>query len=441
VVHLTAELVENATSFSEAGTPVLLAAQMQGNGWTLIEVTDQGVGMSAEQVGHANWRLANPPVMDVAVSRRMGLFVVARLAARHGIRVRLCPVPSGGLIAQVWLPAEVITKETGTPGRDTGSPSTVRSAPAASGIPGAAENQAVTSIADKLRIGVRDAGHAMPQRTPGRDNGGRDNIGPGGTGPNVIVPDPRLLPARDDTAAPGLHPLANGPARSAETAPATGPLPRLSRRIRPTDPGTGYGPREAEPGPGRGTQRNGVFPAAEASAPSAAETRPRFGTDSGPAVPAAVAPSGEIVVPAAGNGAHHQRLPIFDAVESDWFRRGGQTIGGYDQQAQKGSGQGWSSSSDEGWRAAEVVHAPTSDGTTQTGLPKRVPQANLVPGKVAGPAAGESAGETSAGSLPSRSAAETRDRLASFQHGIRRGRAAATGGDSTAERAQPHETS
>jgi len=70
VVHLTAELVENATSFSEAGTPVLLAAQLQGNGWTLIEVTDQGVGMSADQIAHANWRLANPPVMDVAVSRR-----------------------------------------------------------------------------------------------------------------------------------------------------------------------------------------------------------------------------------------------------------------------------------------------------------------------------------------------------------------------------------
>jgi hypothetical protein len=431
VVHLTAELVENATSFSEAGTPVLLAAQLQGNGWTLIEVTDQGVGMTAEQVGHANWRLANPPVMDVAVSRRMGLFVVARLAARHGIRVRLCPVPSGGLIAQVWLPAEVITRETGTPGRDTGSPSPVRSATAASGIEAAAENQAVISIADKLRIGVRDAGPSMPQRTPGRDNGfgqnnfgqnnfgqnnlGQNNLGqggtgPGSTGPNVIVPDPRLLSARDDTAAPGLHPPANGPARSAETAPATGPLPRLSRRIRPTEPGTGYGPREAEPGPDGGIQRNGVFPAAEASAPSAA-----------------AAPSGPIVVPPAGNGAHHQRLPIFDAVESDWFRRGGQTIAGYDQANQKG--KGWGSSADDGWRAAEVVHAPTSDGTTQTGLPKRVPQANLVPGKVAGPAAGE----TPAGSLPSRSAAETRDRLAGFQHGTRRGRAAAFGGDSTSE--------
>jgi signal transduction histidine kinase len=463
VVHLTAELVENATSFSEAGTPVLLAAQLQGNGWTLIEVTDQGVGMSAEQIGHANWRLANPPVMDVAVSRRMGLFVVARLAARHGIRVRLCPVPSGGLIAQVWLPAEVITRDTGStardtgsPARDTGSPSQVtgnfgpvRTAAMASPNQAAAENQAVASIADKLKIGIREPGHAMPQRMAGRDNGrdgGRDNsfgqngigqngigqngfgldgfgqngfgpgstgtgsTGTGSTGPNVIVPDPRLLPTREDPAAAGRHPLANGPVQRAETPAATGPLPRLGRRLR-AEPGAGYGPRETGPGP----QRNGA--------------------DSGPAGPAAAAPSGEIVVPPAGNGAHHQRLPIFDAVESDWFRRGGQTIGGHDQKGQpnqEGS-TGWASSSDEGWRAAEVVHAPTSDGTTPTGLPKRVPQANLVPGKVAGPAGGEPAGEPSPASLPSRSAAETRDRLASFQHGIRRGRAAAFGGDSSAE--------
>jgi signal transduction histidine kinase len=402
VVHLTAELVENATSFSEAGTPVLLAAQLQGNGWTLIEVTDQGVGMGAEQIEHTNWRLANPPVMDVAVSRRMGLFVVARLAARHGIRVRLCPVPSGGLIAQVWLPSGVITQEAGT------SPGPVRSVPTTSG------NQAVMSIADKLKIGVQEAGHAMPQRASGRDTG---------VGPGTIVPEPRLTSAREDTAAAGRHPLADGPALYAEPGAATGPLPRLSRRVRAAEPGAGFGPREAprdaEPGQGGGTQRNGVFPAA----------------------PEAGAPSGEIVVPPVDNLARRQRLPIFDAVESDWFRRGGQTISGFDQKNQKGSGTGWSSSADDGWRAAEVVHAPTSDGTTPTGLPKRVPQANLVPGKVAGPAASESAGETSGLSAPSRSAAETRDRLASFQHGIRRGRAAAIGRDPAAERAQPHETS
>jgi len=450
VVHLTAELVENATSFSDAGTQVMLAAQLQGNGWTLIEVTDQGVGMRAEQVGPANWRLANPPVMDVAVSRRMGLFVVARLAARHGIRVRLCPVPSGGLIAQVWLPSEVITRETGSPGRDTGnpgretaSPSPVRSFATASGNghQDTAGEQDVASIADKLRIGIQEPGYAMPQRASGRDTGmaqnstdrngtdrngitqngfGQHNTGPGSTGPSVIVPEPRPLPVRGDNAATGGHPFPDGPARSTEPAAATGPLPRLGRRMRATDPGASYGPpgapQGAEPGPGAGPQRDG----------SAGE---------------AAAPSGAIVVPSVDNLAQHQRLPIFDAVESDWFRRGGQTIAGYDQKSQKGGGTGWSSSSDDGWRAAEVVHAPTSDGTTPTGLPKRVPQANLVPGKVAAPAAGEPGGESSPGSLPSRSATETRDRLASFQHGIRRGRAAAVGGDSTAERAQPHETS
>ena len=118
VVHLTAELVENATSFSAADTPVTIAGHLLSSGGVLLEITDQGVGMGAEEMAHANWRLDNPPVVDVAVSRRMGLFVVARLAARHGIRVRLRPAASGGLIALVWLPDETIMHETadGTPG-------------------------------------------------------------------------------------------------------------------------------------------------------------------------------------------------------------------------------------------------------------------------------------------------------------------------------------
>ena len=118
VVHLTAELVENATSFSAADTPVTIAGHLLSSGGVLLEITDQGVGMGAEEMAHANWRLDNPPVVDVAVSRRMGLFVVARLAARHGIRVRLRLAASGGLIALVWLPDETITQETpdGAPG-------------------------------------------------------------------------------------------------------------------------------------------------------------------------------------------------------------------------------------------------------------------------------------------------------------------------------------
>ena len=111
VVHLLSELVENATSFSAAETPVAVSGHLLNSGGVLLDITDQGVGMGAEEMAHANWRLDNPPVVDVAVSRRMGLFVVARLAARHGIRVRLRPASMGGLTALVWLPDEVIAHE------------------------------------------------------------------------------------------------------------------------------------------------------------------------------------------------------------------------------------------------------------------------------------------------------------------------------------------
>jgi signal transduction histidine kinase len=108
VVHLIAELAENATSFSSADTPVNVSGHRLSSGGLLLDVTDHGIGMDGETMAHANWRLDNPPVVDVAVSRRMGLFVVARLAARHGIRVRLRPTAEAGLTALVWLPDEVI---------------------------------------------------------------------------------------------------------------------------------------------------------------------------------------------------------------------------------------------------------------------------------------------------------------------------------------------
>ena len=88
VVHLLSELVENATSFSAAETPVAVSGHLLNSGGVLLDITDQGVGMGAEEMAHANWRLDNPPVVDVAVSRRMGLFVVARLAARPPARRR-----------------------------------------------------------------------------------------------------------------------------------------------------------------------------------------------------------------------------------------------------------------------------------------------------------------------------------------------------------------
>jgi signal transduction histidine kinase len=107
VVHLLAEVIENATIFSAKDTAVQVSAQELTSGGVLIEVTDSGVGIPEARLAEMNWRLDNPPVMDVSVSRHMGLFAVARLAERHGVRVRLRPRSPHGLTALVWLPDSV----------------------------------------------------------------------------------------------------------------------------------------------------------------------------------------------------------------------------------------------------------------------------------------------------------------------------------------------
>jgi len=128
----------------------------------------------------------------------------------------------------------------------------------------------------------------------------------------------------------------------------------------------------------------------------------------------------EVVVPPAASTAEEHRLPIFESVESDWFRRGRHGAGRTGQPAAAVvSTGGWSSPADEGWRAAEAASAPTSGGITLSGLPKRVPRANLVPGAVGLDAPAPAA------PVAARSAAQARERLASFQRGVREGRAAA----------------
>ena len=167
-----------------------------------------------------------------------------------------------------------------------------------------------------------------------------------------------------------------------------------------------------------------------------------FGVMSSGAPVAGDSASGVVVPPP--EPATQNRLPIFEAVESDWFRRGrtGASAAGYGGGASgiTGTSGGWAtpqppaasapdfewrtSAADQGWEAAAAASSPSTGGTTTAGLPKRVPQANLVPG--AAPP------ETSA-PIPARSAASTRDRFASFQRGIREGRAAAVRDDANSD--------
>ena len=135
VVHLLAELIENATIFSPKDTQVQVSGQELTSGGVLLEVGDTGVGIPEARLAEINWRLDNPPVIDVSVSRHMGLFAVARLAERHGVRVRLRSRAPHGLTALVWLPDAVTERRTAqvpwaaSPGGLLGQPTATALAP------------------------------------------------------------------------------------------------------------------------------------------------------------------------------------------------------------------------------------------------------------------------------------------------------------------------
>ncbi len=315
VVHLLAELIQNATSFSAADMPVQVTGQMQPTGGVLVDITDRGIGMTAKEMAYANWQLENPPATDLDAVKWMGLLVVARLAARHRIRVRLNQARSGGLTALVWLPDEVVTYQ-------------------------------------------------------------------GAAG----------WPASSDIGSPGLASRPEPPV----TAQAGSALIAPAQQLVTT---------RAEP------------PATVGSSGSAAPAATAGDADgSGLAVRAVsyeAAPV-EVVVPPADDLARTGGPPIYDEVESHWFDSGREASGPARHAA--AVEDRWSSPGDEGWRAAQTADAPSSGGSTAAGLPRRLPNANLVPGSISSkpPAA------------PPRSAAAARDRLAGFQRGVSKGRAAAS---------------
>ncbi|MEU1460379.1 nitrate- and nitrite sensing domain-containing protein [Streptomyces sp. NPDC005727] len=103
LTHLLAELVENAAQFSPPHTRVQVTGEPVGNGYVL-EVEDRGLGMGSEVLAEANRRIEQSEALDLFDSDRLGLFVVSRLASRHGVKVHLRASPYGGTTAVVLLP-------------------------------------------------------------------------------------------------------------------------------------------------------------------------------------------------------------------------------------------------------------------------------------------------------------------------------------------------
>ena len=462
VVHLVAEIVENATTFSPEDTQVYVSGQPLSSGGVLLDITDNGVGISDQEMSHANWRLDNPPVVDVAVSRRMGLFVVGRLAARHGVRVRLRHAQAGGLTALIWLPDTVAAPEVAPPlGRlrrfeaDDYGPTPSLSAPTAT-IPaqGSSAASQATAAARIPRFSPSapsgpsaPAAPAAPSFTPAA------NAGPAGP----AAPAAPAGPATEGTpAGNNWKPAGNGwdlgngqaipdhqdgpptqalPVRNGNGNAAGGPRDQRDQR------GSRHDAEPRTPAAG-GPSRLPAFGGAAPSIPQAPQSAqgPQFpvgretihgsdGPSSGSATNGASGPGpgeqadSQVTVPSAGP----QRLPIFDSLESDWFRRSGATMTGPQPALSSAapppaSQAAWTSPADEGWRAAQVVASPAAGETTQAGLPRRVPRANLVPGSVG---SGGTGSQDAVAEAPARSADAVRSRMSSFQRGVREGRAAA----------------
>jgi hypothetical protein len=458
VVHLLAELIENATSFSPPGTKVQVAGQAVSNGYVL-EIEDRGLGMSDDELVEANERLANPPMVDFALSRMLGLYVVARLAQRYNVKVQLRHSWYGGITALVLLPPTVAVRAP-MPEALEAPPS--RRAPAeliASARPAepvAEENGEHLPIFEAARSDWFEDGfrgdHLPLRRHAAQQPNGRvaeptgNGAGThGGGGANrtdearaealraeaMRVETARMEAARAEAA------RAEDEARAeAARAEATKAWAEAARTEAPADAVHA----EPEPAPETGPQT-----AATTEAPSARTSRARSGPlptrtpgASGPPpggaqpfMPASPADAGQ--PPAAGSP-----LPS----------RAGRRVDRADRVDRVAAGRAAAAARAPEPRMPEPAQARAAapDGTatsklqaasvqtTKAGLPRRVPRANLAPGMVAAPTAATAASPPPGSTAPpsasaARSPEEVRSMLSSYRSGLERGRMMAAGED------------
>ncbi|WP_055524146.1 nitrate- and nitrite sensing domain-containing protein [Streptomyces graminilatus] len=207
VIHLLAELIDNATAYSPAPSPVGVRAAVVAKGLA-IEVEDRGLGMSDEDYASFNEHLSKAPQFDVvalADDLRLGMFVIARLAVRHGISVTLRSSPYGGTTAIVLIPHEVVVRELLAPDADSSF-----ATPVSARVPGAltgerpGHERAREPQPAVARVRAADAGFTVRQtalvgadRGVGRVNGragGRQAEQGGGVRKDGLTPLPRRVP-------------------------------------------------------------------------------------------------------------------------------------------------------------------------------------------------------------------------------------------------------
>jgi HAMP domain-containing protein len=419
VVHLLAELIENATSFSPPGTKVQVAGQQVSNGYVL-EIEDRGLGMSDEELVEANERLANPPVVDFALSRMLGLYVVARLAQRYRIKVQLRHSWYGGITALVLLSPSVVVRtvmESLEAGPRRGRAELVSSTQPVEPPAVAGDHLPIFEAArsDWFESGVR--GDHLPLRRHAAQQPGGRPAEPAGNGAGNLAGD------RGHVATPGPG---RGPDGLPDATPP-GPPPWTEPSPPPEAPSRG---REDAPEP-IGAEADRAATAAPSEPPRMQTQAPPVGTPPVGTPPVGTPPVG---TPPVGTPSSAGPLPTRTPGASAPPAAPPVTPPPSRQaRHERGTGQPPPAPTDMPTPAPSLQ--TTSVQTTKAGLPRRVPRANLAPGMVAARTAAAVRPADTTGpqaptsSSPPRSPEEVRSMLSSYRSGLERGRMMAAGED------------
>ncbi|MFI1288496.1 nitrate- and nitrite sensing domain-containing protein [Streptomyces sp. NPDC020792] len=474
LVHLLAELLENATTFSSPQTKVRVTATRLPDGRIMIEIHDKGIGLTAEDFADINHKLANPPTVDAAISQRMGLFVVGRLADRHGVRVQLRPSgEQAGTTSLVMLPDAIthggggeqtldrddftvsqIIPEQEFQGEDFGAPQPMLTAAElgfddsryADAPDGSRELDPVgrSLKREERRAALEAQTHdrpadpetAEPARFPDEHTGQQPQYDTGqmpfpeqgGYDPQTSYEEPQhsaydqQQTAYDEQGRPAYdegYYAPNGGTPQGDAYSSNGGYP---------DPGYAE-PGQQEPAsahaaapeafagfqeqsyqddwPQPDGYRNGYpdqyAPEAESSQAADVTEADRVGFERpGPA-------------PSAVHELTDAGLPRRGSVAS-----GSNGAGPLDQEAPthtpESDGDAWRSANDKRWQQASQLRKPKAGGVTSSGLPRRVPKANLVEGTAESTPQG--------GPQVSRAPEDIRGRLSNLRRGVQRGRSA-----------------
>ncbi|WP_068922906.1 sensor histidine kinase [Planobispora rosea] len=224
VIHLVAELVENAASFSPPYTTVKVGGHTVAHGYA-IEIEDRGLGMTPEDIAATNERIANPPELKLSGNARLGLYVVSRLAERHEIRVTFKASPYGGTTVVVLIPQDLISDRAAAP-QEAAVPAGV-SAMAGTAVPAGA---GAFESASPIRAGTAGPGGWDPPAQPEPPG---TEVAPGGAAPATAPPAPAYRETPVPVSGGSTDPAGPGPDPAGRPDPA--PRPAATSTMPPPD--------------------------------------------------------------------------------------------------------------------------------------------------------------------------------------------------------------